>query len=101
MLTDFDSEEEHAQREEAGRKAELEAKRDEDAIRWVMASPLGRHAMWRLLDRGHVFRTTFTGDALTGAFAEGERNVGLRYLNDMLLHCPDEYNEMLREHHAR
>lgn len=43
----------------------------------------GKRVLWHLLQGCHLFSPTYTGDALSGAFREGERNVGLRILSMM------------------
>jgi hypothetical protein len=70
-------------------------------IRGVMALGPGRRWILEVLELCHIFRTTFSGEALTSAFAEGERNVGLRILGDVISSCPDQYIQMMREKNAR
>jgi hypothetical protein len=54
-----------------------EAALTEDAdLRWLMGDPRGRRIARRLIERSGIFRLSFTGDAESTAFREGERNAG-------------------------
>lgn len=66
-------------------------------LQWLMSDARGRRFMWRLLNSAHVFRSSFTGDALTSAFHEGERNIGLVQINAITEHCLARYIEMQKE----
>jgi hypothetical protein len=70
-------------------------------ITQLMSTAPGREWVWDILAQCHCFATTFNGDALTSAFAEGERNVGLRLLADILAACPDQYIQAQRESNDR
>ena len=67
----------------------------------LMSSVQGRNYVWDKLAESHVFTTSFSPDALAMAFAEGERNSGLRLLDDILSWCPDQFILMMREHNER
>ena len=67
----------------------------------LMSTAFGREWVWDTLAQCHCFSTTFSGDALSSAFAEGERNVGLRLLSDILQACPDQYIQAQRESNER
>lgn len=66
-------------------------------IKWIMGNEIGRRFMWRILEQAGVFRSTFSNDALTMAFAEGNRNEGLRQLAMIHEVCPEMYPVMLKE----
>lgn len=66
-------------------------------LRWVMQDKRGRRHVWRQLQLTGVYRLSYTGDQGTN-FNEGQRNVGLRLLDEITRHCPAEYIEMLKEH---
>ncbi len=85
-------------REKEARQA---ASADEAVIRNLMSTIEGRAWAWRFLAGCHIFSTSFTGEALTSAFAEGERNVGQRFLNTITDTCPDAYIQAMREAHER
>jgi hypothetical protein len=57
--------------------------------------------MLDLLERTHCFGSSFGTNALAMAFAEGERNVGLQLLNDIMSVAPDQYVLMMREKNGR
>lgn len=88
-----------AQRAETARLEALQQqvhKRDQEDIKWLMSSQGGRRIMWGLLGRAGVFRSSFTGNSTT-FFNEGQRNLGLIYLNLINEFCPDQYVTMARE----
>lgn len=87
------------------RQAEKAAKLAEAQIAGVVAEVTstinGRAWYLGILKRCHVFATSFTGEALTSAYAEGERNIGLQLLGDLMAVCPGQYIEMMKEDHER
>jgi hypothetical protein len=80
-------------RRTAGRKN----KADQNIVKGVMSSKEGRAWMFGVLDACHIYSTSFTGDALTSAFREGERNIGLKLIGSVTRSAPDEYALMLKE----
>ncbi len=83
-------------------KATLEAARREkerlDVVAAIMASPSGRAWIWSELVAARIFATTFvSGDPMASAFAEGERNGGLRLFSQVMKAAPDNYIIMARE----
>lgn len=87
------------------RLAEKEAKQTErqrrEIVTGIMSLPAGRAWMLERLEQAHIFSSSFNGNALHMAFAEGERNVGLQLLNDIMFACPDYYITMMRERNER
>lgn len=87
------------------RKAEKEAKFQEGQRREVMVSIMsvgpGRAWIWDILISCHVFASSYTNDPYRTAFYEGERNVGLRLLNDVMGSSPDQYVQMVKEANDR
>jgi len=75
----------------------LAAREQGHALSAAMASSGGRAWMYDILVRCHIFTTSFHSNALSMAFMEGERNVGLKLVADIHAHCPDRYNEMMQE----
>lgn len=63
----------------------------------IMDEAWGRRFIWRQLERAGVFRSSFTGEAISMAFREGERNVGLKLLADIHELCPGRYEVMMKE----
>jgi hypothetical protein len=69
----------------------------DELFRKIMESREGRGWMHALLEIAHVWRSSFALDALAMAFAEGERNVGLHVLADLMRAAPDQYLVMVKE----
>lgn len=67
----------------------------------LMSRKGGREWILGLLEACHIFEDPFTGDALLEAFRKGERNVGLRILDDIMRSSTDEYIQMMRERNER
>jgi hypothetical protein len=78
----------------------LRRERELNDIRSLCGRKEGRRFFWRIFKRAHIYETTFTGDALSGAFKEGERNLGLFVLADLMEAAPDRLLEMSREAEA-
>lgn len=83
------------------RYAEMEASQRRATIRSIMSEASGRAWILDLLNLTHMFHTSFNGNALQSAFAEGERNIGLRLFNDILAASPNEYILMMRERNEK
>jgi hypothetical protein len=67
----------------------------------LMSTSFGRQWMWDVLAQCHCFSTTFNGDALQSAFMEGQRAIGLAIISDIMLACPDQYIQAMRESNER
>lgn len=76
--------------------AKQEQERERQDIVWLMSTPGGRRIMWGLLGKAGVFKSSFTGNSTT-FFNEGQRNLGLIYLNLINEVCPDQYVAMAKE----
>ena len=66
-----------------------------------MGGKRGRRVVWSLLDRAGVFRSSFAGSSEQTAFNEGQRNIGLIYLDLILTHAPDAHSTMVDENRVR
>lgn len=86
------------QAEKAARQAALQRA---EIIRGILSLAPGRAWMCDLLERCHIFSSSFSTSALATAFAEGERNIGLQLLGDIHAHCPEQYTQMMRERNDR
>jgi len=75
----------------------LAAENEQADLKWLMGSKRGRRIVWRQLDRAGVFRLSFNTNAMTMAFAEGNRNEGLRTLAQIHALCPELYPVMVKE----
>ena len=86
------------------RRLEKQARLDErsrrETIQSLMGTTQGRQWVHERLTLCHVFASSFSTNAYESAFREGERNVGLQLLNDVMT-CPDEYVQMMREANVR
>lgn len=75
----------------------LTAENEQADLKWLMGSKRGRRIVWRQLDRAGVFRLSFNTNAMTMAFAEGNRNEGLRTIAQIHTLCPELYPVMVKE----
>jgi hypothetical protein len=80
----------------AAEKEKQGYERDLDDVRKILATDYGRRFFWRYLGICGVFRTSFTGNSHT-FFNEGERNIGLRLLEDVNNADPTAYVKMVNE----
>lgn len=78
-------------------RAKLVRDNDDADFKWLMGSKRGRRMIWRQLDRAGVFRLSFNPNAMQMAFAEGNRNEGLRTLALVHAQCPELYPVMVKE----
>lgn len=78
-------------------REKLVRENEEVDVKWLMGSKRGRRIVWRLLDRAGVFRLSFNTNAMQMAFAEGNRNEGLRTLAQIHALCPELYPVMVKE----
>lgn len=85
------------QARERKRKDFSRAERDANDLRWVMSDERGRRFTWNMLANCRVFATTFTGEALSAAFNEGARNMGVELLARIMRDCPTLYTAMTNE----
>lgn len=85
----------------AEKAARLGTRQRQSAVVGIMSVSGGRHWMHDILVSCHVFATTFTVDPYATAFNEGQRNIGLQLLDDIMQACPDSYILMMREANER
>jgi hypothetical protein len=85
--------------DKARRDAEQKlARENEDAdLKWLMGRKQGRRFLWHLLEKSRVFQLSFNTNALSMAFAEGNRNFGLITLAQIHMLCPELYPVMVKE----
>ena len=97
-MTDYLSEEE---REELAadelKRQQLRRENELNDLRLICETEHGRRFIWRLIEQAGAWRTTYTGEALSAAFAEGKRNTGLKVFSDVMEACPDQYLAMAKE----
>jgi hypothetical protein len=87
-------------------KAELEAARVrqsiEDAeLQDILNTEGGRFFLWRLLSQAGVFRTNPPDEALSMAFREGRRSVGLWLIAEIEAVDPQGFTKVRQEAAAR
>jgi hypothetical protein len=71
-----------------------------DDLKWLMKHRSGRRHVYTLLIACHIFESTYLrsrGDHGAMCFTEGERNIGLYYLDLVLKYSPDTYQLMMQE----
>lgn len=99
-MSDYDPTDTNSQessKADADLRKRLAKDTEEADLKWLMSSKRGRRIVWRLLDRTGVFRLSFNTNAMTMAFAEGNRNEGLRTLAQIHALCPELYHVMVKE----
>lgn len=74
--------------------------RDAD-LKWLMGTPQGPRIVRGLFDRTGLWRMSFTGEPLSSAFREGERNVGLGLLARLMRAAPEETARLVAGQDAR
>jgi hypothetical protein len=85
---------------EKATQAVLAAQTRIEDMRWLMSDPRGRRFVWRQLEESGIYRSSYSNDALAMAFNEGERNRGLKLLDEISRHCPKGLSEMQKEARA-
>lgn len=86
----------------AAQKAARFADRERgDVVKQTMSTASGRSYFCGLLEACHVFRSSYSEAPIRMAFSEGERNIGLQILNDIMQFAPDMYVLMMRERSER
>jgi hypothetical protein len=81
-------------REEKTRQKLRQDNEDND-LRFLLATDQGRRFIWKLLEMCGVFKSSFTGSSET-FFLEGQRNIGLKLLSDIMRVDPDSYLKMVK-----
>lgn len=93
----LDAGDQHQVETRAARLKDRQREADEE-FKAMMAVPGFRAFLWRLLERTHVFEISAdVGSANQTFFREGERNVGLGLMADVLRLCPEQYRAMSEE----
>lgn len=77
--------------------ADEERRKDLNDIKLLMDTAHGRRVVWRILESGRVFASTFSVEALNMAFMEGQRNTGLSILADVMEVAPKKFQVMMLE----
>lgn|SRR5262245_9451517 len=85
----------------AEKMARVTEQQRREIINGIMSVAPGRQWVCDLLEVCHVFATSYADSSLRMAFLEGQREIGLRLLMDIMGACPDRYIEMMRERNER
>lgn len=80
------------------RQEQLIRVREYDDIRTVARTPEGRRFIWRIFSMAGVFRSSYTGEAAGTFFNEGNRNIGLKLFDDLMVAKPEAFTQMQREY---
>jgi hypothetical protein len=88
------SDEQEVQR--ATTKSKRERDRELADLKKLLQQDWGRRIVWRVLDYSGLHRTSFTGNSTT-FFNEGQRNIGLWLVDEVLSADTDSYLLMLKE----
>ena len=87
------------------RTLEKEAKQQEkqrhEIVKGIMSVAAGREWMHNLLEHCHCFATSYSDVSNRMAFMEGQREVGILLLTNIMAACPDNYILMMGEANAR
>ena len=85
----------------AEKTAKLVEQQRREIISGIMSVAPGRSWMCDLLEHCHIFHTSYNDLPHRMAFMEGQREVGIRLLTDIMGACPDQYVLMMRERNER
>lgn len=92
----FDASDRHSVELRTSKAKRKEAKRLA-GLKLLCDSPDGRAWIWSFLEQFSFTKSSFSPDALTMAFREGERNAALKLMADINRVAPDTYLRMQKE----
>ena len=88
--------------QEGDRKEKSQREKELDDLFWVLSTQTGRRFIWRWLSFCGIFASSFSGEqSLTMAYLEGQRNVALRLIADLMETRPEAFIEMIKENKDR
>jgi hypothetical protein len=85
----------------AEKQAKLAEQQRREIVTGIMSVAPGRSWMCDILESCHIFATSYNDIPGRMAFMEGQREVGIRLLTDIMGACPDQYVLMMRERNER
>lgn len=85
----------------AEKQAKLVEQQRREIVTGIMSVIPGRSWMCDILESCHIFATSYNDIGYRMAFMEGQREVGIRLLTDIMGACPDQYVLMMRERNER
>jgi len=83
--------------EARNKKVKAAAAKADAAIAAIMQHPETRAWVYGLLANCGMFRSSFDRSALSMAFNEGQRNIGLGVTAEIMRVVPESYTQMVRE----
>ena len=81
---------------EAGKREKILRHRESEDLKWVLSTRRGRRFYWRVLSRCGIYKSSFEPSAKI-YFNEGERNIGLFLINELMTYCPEVHVQMIKE----
>lgn len=84
----------------AAKLTEHQQDRLTESLRVLLDSPDGKEFLWWLLGQTHVFQSSFTGNSAT-YFLEGERSIGLKVYNQLMVADPHALQELIDYRRSR
>jgi hypothetical protein len=85
----------------AEKQAKLVEQQRREIVTGIMSVAPGRSWICDILESCHIFATSYNDVPYRMAFMEGQREVGIRLLTDIMGACPDHYILMMRERNER
>jgi hypothetical protein len=74
---------------------------DREVISGLMSIANGRHWVFDRLADAQVFSDPFNPDPNVHAYLAGQRSMGIRMFNEIILYAPQNFIKMLEEAHER
>lgn len=71
--------------------------REREDLRKILDLPEGRRFVWSILETAGIYGRAFTGEALSMAFNEGRREIGITLLEKIEGHAQGSFLIMQRE----
>lgn len=65
-------------------------------LKYLLSTDQGRRFLWSTLEMCGVYKSSFTGSSQT-FFLEGQRNIGLKLLADIMRVDPESYIKMYKQ----
>lgn len=96
----LDASEQEAAEAQVAEERRLQLAIEISDLKKLMGMKEGRRFMWRLLSDSGVYRTSFATNGLQMAHLEGQRVIGLKWLAEIMDHCPEQFNVMTMEQAA-
>lgn len=79
----------------ARQREDLHQDQTDNDLRFILSTAQGQRFLARLLDKTGLHKTSFTGSSQT-FFLEGQRNIGLLLLSDIMRVDPDSYVKLYK-----